>query len=384
MVTRMQRKMNRVPIAGPSIGPKEIAYVTEAIETGWYERANEFPARFEQAFAAYIGTRFAVALPSCTSAIHLALAAGGVGSGDEVVVPDLTWIASAAPVSYVGATPVFADADPATWCVTEESVRQRLTGRTKAIIAVDLYGSTPPLTALKRLADERRLLLIEDAAEGLGSTLGGRPAGSFGHVGVFSFHGSKTLTTGEGGMLVTDDSALYDRVLFLRDHGRIPGGKMFWNGAVAFKYKMSALQAALGLAQLERIAELVGKKRQIFRWYQEELQHFPWITLNAEPPGTVNSYWMTTAILPSRPENEKEEVIRRLSERGIDSRPFFYPLSTIPAYADLAVAATARREHSRAHEISRFGINLPCALRIEREDVVRVTQALTEVVSPPR
>lgn len=375
--------MKRIPIAGPSIGPKEISYVTEAIESGWYERANEFPSRFEKAFAAYVGTRFAVALPSCTSAIHLALAAGGVGPGDEVVVPDLTWIASAAPVSYVGAAPVFADADPETWCVTEETVRQRLTERTKAIIAVDLYGSLPPLDALKRLADERGLLLVEDAAEGLGSSFGGRLAGSFGHVGVFSFHGSKTLTTGEGGMLVTDDPALHERVLFLRDHGRIPGEKMFWNGAVAFKYKMSALQAALGLAQLERVADLVGKKRQIFRWYQEELRHFPWITLNAEPAGTVNSYWMTTAILPSSAENEKEKVIRRLAEQGIDSRPFFYPLSTIPAYADLSTAATARKEHGRAHEISRFGINLPCALRIEKEDVVRVAKALTDVVSPP-
>lgn len=375
--------MRRIPIAGPSIGPKEIAYVTEAVETGWYERAHEFPARFEEAFAAYTGTRFAVALPSCTSAIHLALAARGVGPDDEAVVPDLTWIASAAPVSYVGASPVFADADPATWCVTSHSVESRLTARTRAIIAVGLYGSMPPLNDLRRLADERGLLLIEDAAEALGSTLNGRPAGSFGHVGVFSFHGSKTLTTGEGGMLVTNDEKIHENVLFLRDHGRVIGEKMFWNSEVAFKYKMGALQAALGLAQLERVGELVGKKRQIFGWYKEGLSDCPWITLNAEPPGVLNSYWMVTAILPSRPGNEKETVIRRLSERGIDSRPFFYPLSTIPAYESLPAAAIARREHGRAHEISRYGINLPCALRLDRDDVATVVGALREVVSPP-
>jgi perosamine synthetase len=375
--------VKRIPIAGPSIGPKEIAYVTEAVETGWYERANDFPGRFEKAFAAHVGTRFAVALPSCTSAIHLALAAGGVSAGDEVIVPDLTWIASAAPVSYVGASPIFADADADTWCVTAETVRARLTPRTKAIIAVDLYGSMPPLDDLRRLADERGLLLVEDAAEGLGSTLNGRPAGSFGHVGVFSFHGSKTLTTGEGGMLVTDDAKLHEKVLFLRDHGRVIGEKMFWNAAVAFKYKMSALQAALGLAQLERIGELVGKKREILGWYREELSDTPWITLNAEPRGVVNSYWMSTAILPHRPENEKETVIRRLAESGVDSRPFFYPLSTIPAYEALPTAAVARREHLRTHEISKYGINLPCALKLDRDDIAAVVRALRAAVPPP-
>jgi perosamine synthetase len=375
--------MKRIPIAGPSIGPKEIKYITEAAESGWYERANEFPSRFEKAFSAKIGTRFAVALPSCTSAIHLALAAQGIGAEDEVVVPDLTWIASAAPVSYVGAHPVFADADPITWCITPEAVRRRLTPRTKAIIAVDLYGSLPRLDELRRLADERGIFLIEDAAEGLGSTLDGRQAGSFGHVGVFSFHGSKTLTTGEGGMLVTDDEKLHARIQFLRDHGRAPGEKLFWNTEVAFKYKISALQAALGLAQLERLDELVDKKRLILDWYREELSDLPWITLNAEPERVRNSYWMTTAILPARPENDKEAVMRRLAEKGIDCRPFFYPLSTIPAYAALPAAAVARAEHARAHEISRYGLNLPCALRLEREDVQTVAKALRAVAVAP-
>jgi perosamine synthetase len=375
--------VRRIPIAGPSIGPKEIAYVSEAVETGWYDRANEFLTRFEKAFASYVGVRHAVALPSCTSAIHLALAARRIGAGDEVIVPDLTWIASAAPVAYVGAAPMFADVDPATWCVTPESISQRLTPRTKAIIAVGLYGSMPPLEEIRRLADERGLFLIEDAAEALGSTLGDRRAGSFGHAGVFSFHGSKTLTTGEGGMLVTDDDALHRRVLFLRDHGRAPGEKMFWNAEVAFKYRMSGLQAALGLAQLERVEELVAKKREIFRWYQEALTDLPWITLNAEPDRVKNSYWMVTAIFPRRPENEKERIIRRLAERGIDSRPFFYPLSTIPAYEALPAAAAARRDHVVAHEVSRYGINLPCALRVERDDVATVVGALREVVAPP-
>ncbi len=373
----------RIAIAGPSIGPQEIAYVTEAVETGWYEHANDFPARFEAAMAAQVGVRFAVATPSCTSAIHLALAARRIGPGDEVIVPDLTWIASSAPITYVGATPVFADCDPETWCITAAAIERRLAPRTKAIIAVDLYGSMPQLEEIRRLADARGLFLIEDAAEAIGSTLGGRAAGSFGHAGVFSFHGSKTVTTGEGGMFVTDDPALLERVRFLRDHGRAPGEKMFWNSEVAFKYRMSALQAALGLAQVERVNELVEKKRQILSWYREELADLPWLTFNVEPPGVRNSVWMTTVIFPMRPENEKERVIRALGERGIDLRPFFYPLSTLPAYEQLPAAAAARREHRRAHEISKYGVNLPCALRLERSDIATVAGALRGVVAPP-
>ncbi len=184
-------------------------------------------------FASYIGVRFAVALPSCTSAIHLALVALGVGPGDEVIVPEITWIASAAPVSYVGATPVFADVDPDTWCMSRGSFERCITPRTKAVIPVDLYGYMPAMDELREMARQRGIDVIEDAAEAVGSELNGRRAGSFGDVGVFSFHGSKTLTTGEGGMLVTDSDAMHDARLFLRDHGREPGDKMFWNAEVA-------------------------------------------------------------------------------------------------------------------------------------------------------
>jgi perosamine synthetase len=369
--------VSRVPVAGPWITQREIDYATEAATHGWYERAGEFPARFEKAFAAWIGVRHAVSLPSCTSGIHLALAAAGVKAGDEVIVPDLTWIASAAPISYVGATPVFADVDRETWCVTEASVRARLTPRTRAILPVDLYGSMPPLVELRALAEERGLFLLEDAAEGMGSTLGGKQAGSFGHAAVFSFHGSKTLTTGEGGMFVTGDDELFSRALFLRDHGRAPGPKMFWNSEVAFKYKMSPVQAAIGLAQVERAEELVAKKRQIFAWYAARLPK--WIQLNAEPPGVRNSYWMVTVVLPPREENRKERVIAALGAQGIDARPFFYPLSTLPAYEGSEAARVARAEHAASHEWSAYGLNLPCALRLEEADVTRVCEALLAI-----
>src|SRR4051794_27541734 len=228
----------KIPVAGPSITDKEVAYVTEAAATAWFENANAFVERFEQGFEEYLGVRHAMALPSCTSAIHLSLAALDIGPGDEVILPDVTWIASAAPISYVGATPVFADIDPQTWCLAAGSFEECLTPHTKAVIPVDLYGNMPDMQALCQIASRSGVAIVEDAAEAIGSEFQGRKAGSFGSAGVFSFHGSKTLTTGEGGMLVTDSEALYQRVLFLRDHGRKPGEKLFFNTEIGYKYKM--------------------------------------------------------------------------------------------------------------------------------------------------
>ena len=221
--------MERIPIAGPWITEKEIAYVADAAATAWYGNANSFQDRFERAFAAYLGARHAVCLPSCTSAIHLALAALGVGPGDEVIVPESTWIASAAPITYVGATPVFADVDAQTWCLAAESFEACVTPHTRAVIPVDLYGNMPDMDAINAVAKRHRIDVIEDAAEAIGSEYHGRRAGSCGDVGVFSFHGTKTLTTGEGGMLVTNRDDVVQRVRVLRDHGRQPGGFQFFS-----------------------------------------------------------------------------------------------------------------------------------------------------------
>ena len=304
--------MEHIPVAGPWITQKEIDYVADAATHAWYENANMYHVRFENAFSHYIGTKYAMALPSCTSAIHLSLLSLGIGKGDEVIVPDLTWIATAAPITYVGATPVFADCDEKTWCISSDAFQECITPRTKAVIPVDLYGNMPEMNAIRDIAHDHGIAIIEDAAEAIGSEYHGKRSGSFGDTGVFSFHGSKTMTTGEGGMLVTDRRDLYDRCLTLRDHGRAPGEKMFWNAEVGYKYKMSSMQAALGLAQLERIDELVERKRQIFRYYQENLQSIEGITLNCEPSGTKNSYWMVTAIFDPEFGLSKEDIIQML------------------------------------------------------------------------
>lgn len=371
---------DRIPVAGPWITQKEIEYVADAVANAWYVNASVYHKRFEKAFADYIGVRYAIALPSCTSAIHLSLLAFGVGPGDEVIVPDTTWIASAAPITYVGATPVFADIDPKTWCLSVESFEACLTPRTKAVIPVDLYGGMPDMDALNEVAKKHGVAVIEDAAEAVGSEYKGRKAGGLGDISAFSFHGSKTLTTGEGGMLVTNREDIYQRALFLADHGRKPGDKMFYNTEVAYKYKMSSMQAALGLAQVERINELVEKKRQLFACYAERLCEVEGLSLNFEAPDTTNSYWMVTIIIDSALGITKEQLIKLMSQKSIDCRPFFHPLSSLPAYENMHQAQEARRRNQVSYMISPYGVNLPSALNLTEEQVDYVCSSLRDTL----
>jgi perosamine synthetase len=372
--------MERIPVAGPSITQKEIDYVTDAVTNAWYANANVYHDRFEKAFADYLGVRHAVSLPSCTSAIHLSLLAFGVGPGDEVIVPDATWIASAAPIKYVGATTVFADIDETTWCLSPRSFEACITPRTKAVIPVDLYGNMPHLDQILEIAERHNISVIEDAAEAAGAEYKGRRAGSFGHISVFSFHGSKTLTTGEGGMLVTDLDEIHRRVMFLRDHGRKPGDSLFWNSEVAYKYKMSSMQAALGLAQLERIDELIARKREIFGWYKEELADFPEVILNPETSESRNGFWMITVVWDQALGIDKDQLQQELSARSIDTRPFFHPLSSIPAYRDQEEAKVARQRNQTAYKICPYGLNLPSALNLTRSQVTYVCEALKSLL----
>jgi len=373
--------MRRIPVSGPWVTDRETRYVADAAQHGWYEAWDTYNQKFESAFAREIGVPYAIAVNSCTAAIHLSLAAFGIGPGDEVIVPDITWIASAGPVTYLGATPVFADIDPVTWCLDAASVEERITPRTKAIVAVDLYGGLPDWTALRAVADRHGLRIVEDAAEAIGTTLFDRRAGAFGDTGVFSFHGTKTMTTGEGGMLVTSDEQVYRRCLKLRDQGRDQNARgRLWNDEVAFKYRMSGVQAALGLAQLERLPDLVGKKRQIFEWYLNGLGGLNGVTLNAEPEGMVNSYWMTTMLLSPEIGMTKEYVIEQLDAAEIDSRPFFYPLSSMPAFEGLPGIRHAGTMNPVAYRLSPYGVNLPSALRLTADDVDYVCATLRKLL----
>ncbi|MEM0923986.1 MAG: DegT/DnrJ/EryC1/StrS family aminotransferase [Pseudomonadota bacterium] len=372
-----------IPVAGPWITEREVTLTTEAARHGWGPDHYRFNARFESMFAEYVGVRHAVSLPHATSALHLICAALGLGPGDEVIAPDVTWIASVAPITYCGATPVLVDIDPVTWCIDPASVEAAMGPKTRAILGVDLYGSLCDWPALRALADRHGLALIEDAAEALGSTLNGRQAGSFGDAAAFSFHGSKTVATGEGGMLVTDDDALIARVKFLRDHGRAPGDAQFQNAEIAFKYKMSAVQAGLGIGQMERIDELITYKRQIFRWYDARLSARNDLTLNAEPPGVENSFWMVTIIPDPALRLDKFAIQTALKTLNIDTRPFFSPLSTLPAFANRPEATRLTSHNDRGGAIAAGGLNLPSGYHMTEDKVDQVCRALDHVLAHP-
>ncbi|HWM20650.1 MAG TPA: DegT/DnrJ/EryC1/StrS family aminotransferase [Ilumatobacteraceae bacterium] len=372
----MERADPKIPVAGPWITDREVAAVAHAARHSWFEHAGDESRAFEQEFARATGRRHAIALPSCTSALHLSLLALGVGPGDEVIVPEATWIASVAPVIYVGATPVFVDVEPDTWCMSVRSLIDAVGDRTKAVITVDLYGGFPDMVALEQLAADRGIALIEDAAEAAGGRHAGRPAGSFGHTSTFSFHGSKTLTTGEGGMVLCDDDRTHERMLFLRDHGRLPGDVSFRSVEVAWKYKMSELQAALGRVQLDRIEELIERKRQIFGWYQERLAGCP-LALNVERLGDRATYWMVTAVFDKL--TSVGRATTAFADANISTRPFFPPLSSLPAFADASDVARARHANPVSYDLAGRALNLPSALTLDEGQVDRVCSVVRQI-----
>jgi perosamine synthetase len=371
----------RIPVAGPWVTEREIRYVTEAAASDWYGGAGQALRKFEQAFAKSVGVKHAIGVPHCTAGLHLGLIALGVKPGDEVIVPDVTWVATAAPIFYLGATPVFADMDPQSWCVTAESIERCVTPRTKAIMVVDLYGAMPDMAAIRAMAQRRGIPILEDSAQSIGADIDGRKAGSFGDIATFSFHGSKTLTTGEGGMLVTDNTQHYDRCLFLRDHGRPPGSfRTFVANEVGYKYKMSGLQAAFGLAQLERLEELITRKRAIFSWYRQRLEGVPGLTLNYEMPGSRNTYWMVTIVTDRALGLDHKKMMDHFDRAEIETRPFFHPLSSLPAFAQAPDAQAARTRNVHAYDVSPRALNLPSALLLEESQVDRVCASVRELV----
>ena len=373
-----------IPVAGPSITQREGELAREAAMNAWGSDHYAYNARFEQIMADFVGVAHAASLPHATSGLHLALIAAGIGAGDEVIGPDVTWIASMAPVTYVGAKPVFVDILPDTWCIDPAAVELAITPRTKAIIGVNLYGSICDWGALRTIADKYNLVLIEDAAEALGSTYRGRRAGSFGDMAVFSFHGTKTITTGEGGMVVTNNSTFFDRIQKLRDHGRLPGDRFFQNDEIAFKYKMSSVQAALGIAQMERIDSLIEYKRQLFSWYHERLGDVPMLQLNAEPRHVRNSYWMVTVVPDVAFGHDKFTIQSALRDQGIDSRPFFSQLSTLNAYKQMSYSKRFLPAAAQGEAMALRGINLPSGYGLNEAIVERVCSTLLAVLDVPR
>jgi perosamine synthetase len=367
-----------IQMAGPWITSHEERIVLDAVRNGWYgKNAYKYCELFEAEFAKYHGRAHALMTPNCTTALHLLLAGLGIGPGDEVIVPDCTWIGSAACITYQRATTVFADIDPVHWCVTPETIARAITPRTKAVIAVDLYGNMPDMDELRAFTQARGIHLIEDAAEAVGSVYKGTRAGKFGIGSAFSFHRTKTLTTGEGGMLLVDDKALFERCKFLRDHGRAPGEA--WFHEVAFKYMPFNVQAALGYAQFLRLDELVGRKRWILESYKQGLAGIPDLSFNPEPAHVFNSVWCSTLVFGKSTGVTRDMAMAHLGATGMQTRAFFYPLSSMPAYgANAKEGALARPV---AYDISARAINLPSGLSMTAEQIAYVCDHLRALLT---
>lgn len=370
--------MSRIFYTRPSITGLEQGYAADAAANGWGARCYDYIVRFEKAFAAWLGTSHAIATSSCTGAMHMGLAALGIGPGDEVILADTNWIATAAPIRHLGAEPVFVDILPDSWCIDPAAAERHITPRTRAIIATHIYGNLCDMDALLALGRRTGLPIIEDAAEAIGAEWQGRRAGSMGLFGTFSFHGTKTLTTGEGGMFVTSDPALYKTVQTLSNHGRAAEQtKQFWPDMVGFKYKMSNLQAAIGCGQLERIDELVARKRAILAAYRERLAGWEGIRLNPEPTGTVNGAWMPTAVCDAALGVTREMLLAAFEAADIDARSFFHPLSSLPMFED-------RPANVNAWDIPARAINLPSYHDMTEADIDRVAEVLINVVRGAR
>ncbi|WP_374606442.1 DegT/DnrJ/EryC1/StrS family aminotransferase [Thermomonas sp.] len=355
----------RIHYTKPSITDLEIRYANDAVTNGWGERCYEYIENFERQFKMHLGVRHAIATSSATGALHMGMAGLGIGAGDEVILADINWIASVAPIVHLGAKPILVDVLPDTWCLDPAAVEAAITPRTKAILAVHLYGNLCDMKALTAIAVKHGVHLIEDAAEAIGSIWHGRRAGSMGAFGAFSFHGTKTITTGEGGIFVTNDDLLYERVLTLSNHGRARGEtRQFWPERIGFKYKMSNVQAAIGCAQMERIEELVAGKRRVFQAYWDALGQLP-LRMNPEPVGTTNGYWMPTIVIEDCVPFDRESLLSAFKRDSIDGRVFFWPLSCLPSFAP-------HPQHTVSHSLSERAINLPSYHDLTGSEIMQV------------
>lgn len=361
------QKMIKIPIYKPSLLGREKEYVINCLESTWISAKGKYIQRFEETFADKIQVTHAAAVCNGTAALHLALLALGIGPGDEVIVPTLTYIAPVNAIAYTGATPVFVDSMRSSWQMDPVDVLEKLSSKTRAIMAVHLYGHPCEMDALMRIAEEHRLFVIEDCAEAFGTLYKGKHVGGFGHISTFSFYGNKTITTGEGGMVVTNDRTLYERAAHLKGQGLV-AHREYWHDVIGYNYRMTNICAAIGLAQLEQADEFIEKKRQIAEWYREDLQDLP-LECHCEVGDVKHSYWMNSILVKAA--DQRDALREHLAKHGIETRPLFYPIHTMPMYGG------EFRRHPVAEYLGCRGINLPSWPGLEKAQVSEITHAIS-------
>jgi perosamine synthetase len=357
----------RIPIAEPQLGDEELRNVTEAIQGGWISSKGAFIEEFENNFSAYIGAKHGVSTSNGTAALHLALIALGIGKGDKVLVPSLTFAAVANAVLYVGAEPVFLDSAPDYWCLDPSGVEKKIDKFTKAIIVVHIYGHPCEMRQIQEIAEKHKLLVIEDCAEAHGAEYCGQKVGSFGIISCFSFYGNKIITTGEGGMCLTNDHDLKMKMRMFRDHGMNPQ-KKYWHDVIGFNYRMTNMQAAVGVAQLKKINKLIRRKIEVAHAYRRLLTKMPEVTAAPEMPWAKSVFWLYSILVNPL---HRDKIIELMGKNGIETRPFFYPCHIMPPYnKGLSLPV--------AEDLSSRGMNLPSAFRLTSDDIDCVVESLSE------
>lgn len=365
----------RIPVAEPALVGREHEYVADCLATSWISSTGRYVGAFEEAFAEFCGVEHALGCANGTVALHLALLAEGVAPGDEVIVPSLTYVATANCVRYCGATPVFVDSERNSWNLDPSLMEELITERTKGIVAVHLYGHPADMDPILELAQRRGLFVIEDAAEAHGAQYRERIVGSLGTTAIFSFYGNKIVTTGEGGMVVTNDSEKAERIRMLKGQGQDPK-RRYWFPIVGYNYRLTNVAAAIGLAQMERIDWHVERRRENAAWYRDELSDLDWLELSPELSWARNAYWMTCALVARDGPVSRDELMAELDARGVETRPFFYPLHRLPPYRESGVGRT----FPVAEDLAARGFNLPSSALLTRDDVAHVAQAIKATV----
>ncbi len=365
--------MKFIPVAQPKIGKSEQLFVSQCLSSSWISSTGKFIAEFEKKFARFCGSSYAVSCNNGTTALHLALAALDIKSGDEVLVPALTFVATANAVKYCGATPVFVDIDRQSWNIDPLLVEKKINQRTKAIIPVHLYGYPVNMKAIMHIARKYNLYIIEDAAEAHGAKYYNKMVGTFGNIGCFSFYGNKIITTGEGGMCVTDNKDLAKKMVLLKNHGMSPKRKYF-HPLMGFNYRMTNIQAAIGLAQIKQIYRFIKRRQVISDTYKDYLEKLPQITFQPENPNIESVCWLFSCLIKSSGKKNRENLIKYLKAHQIDSRPFFYPIPSFPMYSHNGT-------YLLADEVSRQGINLPTYADLSNAQIKYICQTVKNFFS---
>lgn len=369
-------KRAMIPMASPIIGERELRYVTDAILSGWISSQGKYIGQFEEQFATFCGTKHAVAVSNGTVALHLALTALGIGPGDEVIVPALSFVATASAVRHCHATPVFVDIERKSWNIDPEKIESAITPNTKAIIPVHLYGQPCQMDRIMDIADRHKLWVVEDAAEAHGAEYQGRRVGSFGHMGCFSFYGNKIITTGEGGMVVTNDRSLNEKLLLLRDHGMSPS-KRYWHEVVGFNYRMTNLQAAIGVAQLERWDQIITAKDRIQKWYDMNIDNNHLERAYKLPDARSVCWLYTLLLIGADGKEDRDAFMSNLRSFGIECRPVFYPIPAMPPY----FSAELTEKYPVTCWVSEHGFSLPSSVELDEKDLERITKCVNELSS---